>query len=56
MLKKVRVPTDTNRTLSAKQVWRVYSAQEFLSYSQSFENIKHPTKVATEQELLCTVH
>ena len=56
MLKKVRVPTDTKRTLGAKQVWRVYSAQELLSYSQSYENIKHSTKVAAEQELLCTVH
>ena len=55
MLKKVCVPTDTNRTLSAKQVWCVYSAQE-LSYSQSYENIKHSTKVAAEQELLRTVH
>ena len=54
MLKKVRVPT--NRTLGAKQAWRVYSAQELLSYSQSYENIKHSTKVAQEQELLCTVH
>ena len=53
---KVRVLTDTNGTLSAKQVWRVYSAQELLSYSQSYENIKHSTKVAAEQELLCTVH
>ena len=56
MLKKVRVPTDTNRTLGAKQVWHVYSAQELLSYSQSYENIKHSTKVAAEQELLCTVY
>ena len=55
MLKKVHVPTDTNHTLGAKQVWRVYSAQEFLSYSQSYENIKHSAKVAAEQEL-CTVH
>ena len=55
MLKKVRVPTDTNQTLGAKQVWRVHSAQE-LSYSQTYENIKHSTKVAAEQELLCTVH
>ena len=39
-----------------KQAWRVYSAQELLSYSQSYENIKHSTKVAAEQELLCTVH
>ena len=46
---------DTNWTLGAKQNWRVYSAQE-LSYSQSYENIKHSTKVIAEQELLCTVH
>ena len=50
MLKKVRVPTDTNCTLGAKQVWHVYSAQELLSYSQNYENIKHSIKVAAEQE------
>ena len=36
------VPTDTNRTLGVfKLVWHVYSAQEFLSYSQSYQNTEH---------------
>ena len=47
MLKKVR-ESSANHTLSVKQVCRVYSAQEFLSYSQSYENIKHSTEVSAQ--------
>ena len=45
MLKKVCVPSDTNRTLGVKLVRHVYSAQEFLFYSQEVGKIS--TNVTT---------